>query len=549
MKSLKCVSLFRLASFCVVFGWMLLPAYGAITDNLTIGNAKALALGNAVTADPPGIDSIHFNPAGLLQFKDREYQFKFLTAQFTFATEFGDYDPEVLDCLEQRSCIADFSDPSFQDDVRFSKSKTKTPSLMLPVSGLTEFPIDFLAAPLGGFAYRLPGLPVVMGTSVYVPLGAGYKRADDDPGRYFGKEFSLARITYLSPSIAVEVNEHWSVGLSLGMSWMGAGLDTDLRVPNQLTGLVGVIQEDYCDVEGLVEFVNICGARLGPFTDVANLKLEVEDRFSLSYNIGILWQPRPWFSWGLVYQSEGKNNMKGDFVLDYGEAWEKIFYDLNRSQNGLVGEALELLNLPVGNSLETGTATLKLVSPQHVATGISVLVTPKVKVNFDLKWTDWASWENLTFVFDGDQGDLDFLKVASLVSPSQAQSNSLSLPRYYASVMNWAVGVQYQYNDRLALRMGYEDRPSSIPNDRQDILVQLGDGHFIGAGLEYRLDKDTVVELAAGHLDSGESVSGGASANANSTNVNDIIYNPYFGLDFRNEATANILEIGYRTVF
>ena len=39
-------------------------ARAALTENLTT-NVTAMALGNAVTADPPGIGSIHFNPAGL----------------------------------------------------------------------------------------------------------------------------------------------------------------------------------------------------------------------------------------------------------------------------------------------------------------------------------------------------------------------------------------------------------------------------------------------------------------------------------------------------
>src|SRR5476649_305122 len=39
-------------------------ADAALTENLTT-SVTAMALGNAVTADPPGIDSIHFNPAGL----------------------------------------------------------------------------------------------------------------------------------------------------------------------------------------------------------------------------------------------------------------------------------------------------------------------------------------------------------------------------------------------------------------------------------------------------------------------------------------------------
>src|SRR4051794_25751955 len=40
------------------------PAHAALTDNLAV-SPVAMSLGNAVTADPPGLDSIHFNPAGL----------------------------------------------------------------------------------------------------------------------------------------------------------------------------------------------------------------------------------------------------------------------------------------------------------------------------------------------------------------------------------------------------------------------------------------------------------------------------------------------------
>src|SRR3954469_16903150 len=40
------------------------PAHAGVTDNVAV-NPVAMSLGNAVTADPPGLDSIHFNPAGL----------------------------------------------------------------------------------------------------------------------------------------------------------------------------------------------------------------------------------------------------------------------------------------------------------------------------------------------------------------------------------------------------------------------------------------------------------------------------------------------------
>src|SRR3990167_5596490 len=37
-----------------------------LIEDLTVVSPKALALANAVTADPPGIDFIHFNAAGLI---------------------------------------------------------------------------------------------------------------------------------------------------------------------------------------------------------------------------------------------------------------------------------------------------------------------------------------------------------------------------------------------------------------------------------------------------------------------------------------------------
>ena len=68
--------LVRLLSVLSISAMALTPAYAVLTDNLTIVNAKAISLGNAVTADPPGVDSIHFNPAGLAKIKGRESSIK-----------------------------------------------------------------------------------------------------------------------------------------------------------------------------------------------------------------------------------------------------------------------------------------------------------------------------------------------------------------------------------------------------------------------------------------------------------------------------------------
>src|SRR5690554_7819876 len=52
-------------------------AQAQLAQNLTI-HPKALALGNAVTADPPGIMAVYFNPAGLTKLVGRQFEINLL---------------------------------------------------------------------------------------------------------------------------------------------------------------------------------------------------------------------------------------------------------------------------------------------------------------------------------------------------------------------------------------------------------------------------------------------------------------------------------------
>lgn len=235
----------------------------AVVENITLGNAKALALGNAVTADPPGIDAIHFNPAGLTRLSGRQTQLKLLLAGLNFKVEFGGHDPLT------QSVLDDFG---YVDEVANSTSETSTIGLKLPFTdGVQEWPLPFLVAPLGGASYRPPGSDVTFATAVYTPMAAGYIRDIDDPGRFMGEELSLAKITYFSPSLGVKLNKAWSVGASLGLC------------------------PDEADLQ---PFIDLCGDHIGPYTRAARLEFDAEDNLVWNLNIGALWEPTAWFSWG-----------------------------------------------------------------------------------------------------------------------------------------------------------------------------------------------------------------------------------------------------------
>ncbi|MFW2075981.1 long-chain fatty acid ABC transporter, partial [Acinetobacter gerneri] len=56
-------------------------AFAQLGQNLSV-DIRSLSLGNAVTADPPGISAIHFNPAGLAKIEGLQTDVQGIVANF-----------------------------------------------------------------------------------------------------------------------------------------------------------------------------------------------------------------------------------------------------------------------------------------------------------------------------------------------------------------------------------------------------------------------------------------------------------------------------------
>lgn len=140
-----------------------MPAYGQLFQNITIGDPKALGLANAVTADPPGIDSIHFNPAGLAKLKGRHTNYKFLSGHMTIESTTGSqaHSQKVRDAFEQINPGQNFP----VDDQANRSASTSAPMVMLPFFGLTEPAL--LAAPYGGVSVELRDSGITLATMAY----------------------------------------------------------------------------------------------------------------------------------------------------------------------------------------------------------------------------------------------------------------------------------------------------------------------------------------------------------------------------------------------
>src|SRR5699024_9875196 len=149
--------------------------------------------------------------------------------------------------------------------------------------------------------------------------------------------------------------------------------------------------------------------------------------------------------------------------------------------------------------------------------------------NFDVGWTDYSSWDKFTFEFDRQ---ISALKVAKLLSENVSDS-SLSLPLGFTSPWNFCIGVEYSATDRLKLRAGYEPRSSASPDCKRNTMIPINSAQLFGMGVDYRFDANTYLDLSIGFLRSKDNIPANNSSLANQTGVNNLLLNPYAGLNVK----------------
>lgn len=543
-------------------------ANAQLLHNLTIGNAKALALGNAVTADPVGIDSIHFNPAGLSKVKGRQLNVKVIAAQVNLDGSLGEptqpgddslasyyrlnYDPAGDECNGTdpgdrnnpnpvpRSELVACWGPDPLANESFSASG---PGLMLPFVGFTEIPV--LAFPAGGVAFEDPARGWTFGTAVYTPQGIGYTRDLDDVGRFQGTAIGITRLTYFSPTIAIPVNDKLSFGVGVNFSYQGLGLETMIRAPLETTNFLNQL-EDIGAAIGLDDLYI-----LRPYDEVGLLNIEAEDLFSVGFNFGILYEPNDWLSFGFVYQSETTSELKGDYSMKNTESFLHTAEGIHSLGLDLVGTIFDGARFNV-QDVETGTVELEYILPQSFAFGTSIKVLPNLKINIDLKWIEYSVWDELEFNFSNN---IDFLSLSSIIyglAPNlkdNADADAMRFRREYDDVLSFAIGGEYQWNDNIVLRAGYEPRKSSIPESSADILFPIGEADLYTVGFGLQLDSKSRVDGAFGYLTSDQDIAACASGNSNTCNEGDVVYNPYYSMPFKTETEAFIFTLSYDKKF
>lgn len=521
--SLKRKSSHRRRGFTLVFYLLCLmgsPQVRAeLIEDLTLLSPKAMGLANAVTADPPGIDSIHFNPAGLVNIKRSSSEIKVATFSMANRYRTGDQrvDPQTAALYESLA-----GEPYPSDPLANQRGQTGNAVLLLPgsVSEEMELPV----AVMGGLAIRPADADVVFATAGYSPMMVGVTRENTDVGRYDGKEVAITRITYFSPSVGYRIDDEWAIGTSLGFSYQGLSLTTDLRSPQTVAALIPVVGRRLTGT----------GFSLGPYDNIATLSTTMEEYFSMNINLGVLWSPTPWLSLGSCYRSETHSEMEGEFEMKYSDR----FLELSGAMAGKVPKI-------GGESVERGSSRMEFVTPQHLALGMSVKITPRWKVNVDIQESFYKKWDEFKVYLDQD---VDFLVIGSLFD-KDAQARSISLQRNYQNAVSWSIGTEFQLTEKSLFRMGYQRRNSAIPENSLDLALPLADATFYGLGMEFDLQDNTNLQVSAGYLTSTYKIDYGQSENANSVDPFNLIYNPYVFLSLESKTSTALLAFSYTKPF
>jgi long-subunit fatty acid transport protein len=514
----------RRAALALAASLAVAPAFAALTENIGV-NPVAMSMGNAVTADPPGIASIHFNPAGLTRVKRDTREDSLFGASVKPYASF--HAPDGYD-------IGGWT--AKDDPVVGTSTGPVRQAIYLPGIGSPKARLPAAAAAGLGLSWHKEGSPWTFATAVYVPQAAGIDRTLDpnDPGRFDGRKAVMQRMVYLSPSAAYKLTDTLSVGVSVPIAHQSFLLDTDLRMPNKLLGIIGKLQDAWCGENGsnpIDEFgFGLCGdghggGHLRPFRPVGNMYIDMTAPADPTINLGILWEPKPWFSLGAVYQSGSKTVLSGRFAFQADPNMDKFVQGMYHSLLGPMVAAM--FGFPTSiPPVQTGYASMVLPFPEHIQAGFKFKPLRQVQINADVGWSNWKRWDYLTMQFDQNVNLLQMARVFG-----QADSSKLVMPRHYRNTYSWGMGVQIEPIEGLQLRAGYEPRKSSIPTSALDLIVPLPDLHIKSLGMGLDLGDGLRMDATASYATAKFYLPAETSCNLNCSNFFNVIYNPYGGLD------------------
>ncbi|MFZ2634118.1 MAG: outer membrane protein transport protein [Desulfosalsimonadaceae bacterium] len=517
-------------------------AHAAFNEQMAI-SAKAISMANTCTADPPGLMSIHYNPAGLSKLPEGKVFSQGLTLPWLSVTRKFKADPDFEGFFGQWGP----QEGQEHDPIDGSEDSNSSGMMYIPIYDKT---INFLVGPTAGLSYRKPDSRWTFAVGNYAPFAGGLNYKSDSPVAWNGRSLTLQHLIYASPAASYKLTPDLAVGMSVGMGQTAMRMRMNMRSPNELVALTRILGDATKDLEiPILSELTLpppwFGGGMGPYDKVASLELNVRDDFSPNYNLGMLWEPKPWLTWGMTYQSEIVADMNGSYQFTYSPQWQKMMAWQGSSPLVLVVSSMfQLPTQAVPYQAGTMTATQKF--PQRLQSGVALKPGKRLKFLFDVNWVDWSIIGQDNFQTDQD---IQLLQLVKMLGYTGGHRN-LIVQRKLEDTVSWGAALEFQATPKLELRCGYEWRPTSVQPELADLLYFVPDLHNIGAGAGVKLPHGATLDVGLGVLfNPSFKIPNNSSTNSTSTDFFYPVYNPYAGLNIEQSTYIYLASVSVTMPF
>lgn len=506
----------------------------ALMENIAI-DTKAISQANNVTADPPGIASIHYNPAGLSLMGDGAYVSMGLIGARMMKSGKFENDPDHVG-------FHDFNGDKLEDPIASREAKTSIGVAYIPVLNQTmEGP---MTAPLFGLSYRKPGSKWTFGYTSYAKFAGGWMYDGDSPAIYGGKGVYIQHTVYAAPAISYRVNNNLSLGATFAAGQNAMGVNMTMRAPNEIVNITKILGDATKDMANPLFDVTVpmplFGGGIGVYDHIGDVELKMRDDFSPSYHLGALWEPLDWLSLGLSYQSAIKTTMSGKFSFKYSEDWQRM--TAWSGSTAIMQIASMIFDLPyTAVEKQTGVVSTTMDFPQMVNIGVKIKPISRLSLLADVKWAEWSVMKDNNIKFDQK---IQLLQMAKFMGYPDGPY-TMKLPRKLDDTLDWGLGLTYQLLDWVELRAGYEHRTSPIKDNLYDLMLDLPSMNYYATGLGIQWG-DMDIDLALGYMKSKpKKIPPGYSDNLNSYILGAGLNTSYRGLSY--DTKTDILLVSFNT--
>ena len=340
-----------------------------------------------------------------------------------------------------------------------------TAATTAPLSGAEDdggvnslVPNFYYVTELGGDAW--------FGVGVTVPFGLSTEYDDDWIGRY-GATTSEVMSLNINPSFAFKHSDKISLGAGLNFQYIEAKLANKIDSALTCVGLMMAAGQTQANAQTAC-FV---GAGLSPDNAAQDSAQSLKgDDFTWGWNIGMLYEIDDKSRMGFAYRSSVDANLEGnvDFTVD---PTFQGFIDTN-----FTGTPLEAFLTDTG--VDAG-----IELPAQISVSYYRDVSDKLAIMADITWTEWSNFNALVVTFD------------NLVQPTS------TTPENWEDSYRFAIGGNYQLNDKTILRAGiaHDQTPVPSPEDRT-ARIPGDDRTWLSFGVGMELSSEMSIDLGYTHL-------------------------------------------------